>query len=100
MSETHSEISTGVYTSAKKNGEIYYRSSVTYSNKHISLGSFHTYELAHAAYILSKKILGGTLTIQEYPQDSVLQTSTLALGLLNMSLLVWQSSSCLRQRKM
>ena len=72
MSETHSEISTGVYTSAKKNGEIYYRSSVTYSNKHISLGSFHTYELAHAAYILSKKILGGTLTIQEYPQNSPL----------------------------
>lgn len=30
---------TGVYEARKKSGEIYYRASFTYKNKHISLGS-------------------------------------------------------------
>lgn len=40
----------GVYQAVKKNGDIYYRSSITYRNKHISLGSFETEELASQAY--------------------------------------------------
>ena len=32
----------GVYIARKKNGEIYFRSSITYRNRHISLGSFQT----------------------------------------------------------
>ena len=40
----------GVYAAHKKNGEIYYRSSITYKNKHISLGSFATEEQANCAY--------------------------------------------------
>ncbi len=40
----------GVYESKKKNGERYYRSSITYKGRHISLGSFDNAESAHVAY--------------------------------------------------
>ena len=40
----------GVYQAKKKNGTIYYRSSLTYRAKHISLGSYGTPESAHEAY--------------------------------------------------
>lgn len=40
----------GVYTAKKKNGTLYYRSSITYRNKHISLGSFQTETAAGKAY--------------------------------------------------
>ena len=47
----------GVYQAKKKDGSIYYRSSITFSNKHISLGSFKTQESAHKAYEKADKIL-------------------------------------------
>lgn len=47
----------GVYTAKKKDGSLYYRASITYRNKHISLGSFPTEELAHAAYLEADRIL-------------------------------------------
>ncbi len=47
----------GVYQAAKKDGTIYYRSSITYRNKHISLGSFPEEADAHAAYLEAEKIL-------------------------------------------
>ena len=34
----------GVYQAKKKDNTIYFRSSITYSGKHISLGSFDTEE--------------------------------------------------------
>ena len=40
----------GVYLATKKDGTVYYRSSITYRSKHISLGSFSTEEDAHCAY--------------------------------------------------
>lgn len=40
----------GVYESKKKNGETYYRSSLTYQGKHISLGSFDDAMKAHLCY--------------------------------------------------
>lgn len=40
----------GVYESKKKNGETYYRSSLTYQGKHISLGSFDEAMKAHLCY--------------------------------------------------
>lgn len=40
----------GVYLAYKKNGELYYRSSITYKNKHISLGSFSKEADANTAY--------------------------------------------------
>lgn len=40
----------GVYETTKKDGSVYYRSSVTYKGRHISLGSFENAQSAHLAY--------------------------------------------------
>ena len=40
----------GVFPATKKDGTIYYRTSINYSGKHISLGSFASEEMAHLAY--------------------------------------------------
>lgn len=40
----------GVYTATYKNGKTYYRSNLTFRDKHISLGSFPTERKAHQAY--------------------------------------------------
>ena len=50
----------GVYKGVKKDGTLYFRSSVTYRSKHISLGSFETEKEAHRAYKEAKKILSNT----------------------------------------
>lgn len=49
----------GVFTAMKKDGTIYYRSSITYQNKHISLGSFSKEIDAHLAYKAADRILSG-----------------------------------------
>lgn len=57
----------GVYRAQKKDGSIYYRSSITYSGKHISLGSFATEKEAHRAYLEADKLFHDyTLTIEHY----------------------------------
>lgn len=56
---------TGVFLAKKKNGSIYYRSSITYKNKHISLGSFSTEEQAHQAYNEASLLLNSALTIED-----------------------------------
>ena len=40
----------GVFPATKIDGTIYYRSSINYSGKHISLGSFSSEDTAHLAY--------------------------------------------------
>lgn len=40
----------GVFLSKKNDGTVYYRSSFTYKNKHISLGSFSAEDMASCAY--------------------------------------------------
>ena len=47
----------GVYAAEKKDNSIYYRASITYRRKHISLGSFPTADKAHAAYTEAERIL-------------------------------------------
>lgn len=47
----------GVFQAQKKDGTIYYRSSITYRSKHISLGSFDTEEEAHMVYQEAKELL-------------------------------------------
>lgn len=47
----------GVSIAKQKNGTIYYRSSITYRNKHISLGSFPSEEDAGTAYLDALKII-------------------------------------------
>ena len=55
----------GVYTAVKKDNTIYYRSNITFSGKHISLGSFSTEEEAHLAYKEAESLLQGTTTLEE-----------------------------------
>lgn len=78
-SHTHSEkkeaaMLQGVYTAKKKNGTLYYRSSITFSGKHISLGSYSLEKSASDAYQLANKILyDNTITLEMFsPETSVL----------------------------
>lgn len=48
---------TGTFQAKQKNGEIYFRSSITFRGKHISLGSYPTEELAHWAYLSASALL-------------------------------------------
>lgn len=48
----------GAYIAYKKNGTAYYRASITYRSKHISLGSFDTEENANLAYQDAARMLG------------------------------------------
>lgn len=57
----------GVYTATKKDGTLYYRSSITYKNKHISLGSFTSEADAGTAYQIADTLLHDTsLTLEAY----------------------------------
>ncbi len=47
----------GVFPATKKDGTAYYRASVTFHSKHISLGSFPDEATAHAAYLLAGRLL-------------------------------------------
>lgn len=47
----------GVYKAKKKDSSIYYRASITYRGKHISLGSFSDESDANQAYLDAKSIL-------------------------------------------
>ncbi len=61
---------TGVYRAQKKDGTIYYRSSITFSGKHISLGSFATEENAHESYLLADRILhDSSLSLISYSEE-------------------------------
>jgi len=63
----------GVYTARKKDGTLYFRSSVTYHAKHISLGSFPSEQAAHQAYQEASRIINDTsVTFQSYLEDSPL----------------------------
>ncbi|MFA9375716.1 MAG: hypothetical protein ACERKZ_03065 [Lachnotalea sp.] len=60
----------GVYISYKKDGTKYFRSSVTYKSKHISLGSYHEEILAHKAYLEALELLSNiSLTIIAYSSN-------------------------------
>lgn len=56
----------GVYLAKKKSGEIYYRASFTYNNKHISLGSFSRSEEANRAYHFAIRLVNSTEGIDDY----------------------------------
>ncbi len=62
----------GVYQATKKNGTIYYRASITHKSKHISLGSYDTESLAHAAYLEAYELLNADATIRSYNAQHIL----------------------------
>lgn len=60
-------MSIGVYQACKKNGSIYYRASLTYHSKHISLGSADDEVTADALYQEGMRILSDAgITIDNY----------------------------------
>ncbi|MBR6238912.1 MAG: hypothetical protein IKQ83_07700 [Lachnospiraceae bacterium] len=63
----------GVYTATKKDGTVYYRSSFTYKNKHISLGSFDNPEDAHRVYTSANLLVSSMhLNIDDYSANQLL----------------------------
>ena len=64
----------GVFSATKKNGEKYYRASLTYCRRHISLGSFPTPSQAHEAYREGCAILSE----QKYTLHNFSPTSSLS----------------------
>lgn len=53
----------GVYLAEKKDGTLYYRASIHFQNKHLSLGSFSTEEDANRAYQEASRILSDSSTV-------------------------------------
>lgn len=63
----------GVYTALNKDGQLYYRASITYSGKHISLGSYVDEIAANSAYIIAGEILrDDTVKIDDYPSKCMI----------------------------
>lgn len=63
----------GVYSAVKKDNTTYYRASITYRRKHISLGSFDTMEQANEAYLEADHILNSkSLSLHDYIENSPL----------------------------
>lgn len=63
----------GVFTAKKKDNTIYYRASITYRRKHISLGGFDTMSDANAAYLEADRLLHhDKMTISQYQDTSPL----------------------------
>lgn len=64
---------TGVYTAKKKDGTIYFRASLTYRNKHISLGNHEDKEKAHGIYLTASALLNdSSIRLEDYTEDSPL----------------------------
>lgn len=69
----HIKCPEGVYPATRKNGQKYYRASLTYRRKHISLGSFSNVTEAHNAYLEGLRLLKDTsVTVASYVSCSPL----------------------------
>ena len=63
----------GVFAAKKKDGTVYYRASITYRKKHISLGGFDTMRTANAAYLVATSLLNrDRASINQYRDTSPL----------------------------
>lgn len=60
----------GVYEATKKDGSLYYRASLTYKGKHISLGSYSIAAEAHEAYLEGLQLLNSASSLMDYPSTS------------------------------
>ncbi len=74
----------GAFKAKTKDNKIYYRSSITYKNKHISLGSYDTEEEANKAYLFAKKILStNDINLLTYSSDSHILSYGKIISLIN-----------------
>lgn len=73
----------GVYLAKKKDGKIYYRSNITFNNKHISLGSFPTEQLAHEAYLEAGQILAANDSPADYGRRALTLSFDKIISLIN-----------------
>lgn len=63
----------GVYQAQKKDGSTYYRASITYKQKHISLGSYSSASMACAAYLEASSLLSSReLSLSDYSKFRLL----------------------------
>ena len=63
----------GVYAAIRKDGTTFYRASLTYRAKHISLGGYESAEDAHQAYLIAGRLLSDTsVSLNDYKADSLL----------------------------
>lgn len=60
----------GVFAANKKDGTLYYRASLTYKSKHISLGSFSTEKEAYNAYLNGSQIVNSSISIADYDEEN------------------------------
>lgn len=65
----------GVFKAVKKNGTEYFRASITFRNKHISLGSYKDELTASKAYDAARAIVKGTHSIEDYSSSCPLEFS-------------------------
>lgn len=68
----HTDNKSGVYTARKKDNSIYYRASITYRRKHISLGSFDTQDAASQVYWEATRILATDDSLDQIGRYSVI----------------------------
>ncbi|MBD5136139.1 MAG: hypothetical protein HDT39_09315 [Lachnospiraceae bacterium] len=67
LDDLNTTLPKGVFTAQKKDGTLYYRSSLTYKNRHISLGSYEDKNMASLAYIEGRNILDNSnISISDY----------------------------------
>lgn len=63
----------GVYETRRKDGSAYFRASLTYRNKHISLGSHDDRQKAHEIYLAASALLrDASVRLEDYQADSPL----------------------------
>lgn len=66
----------GVFLAKKTTGLTYYRASITFRNKHISLGSFSDEDSAHKSYLFASEILGNpSYKVDDYNESTFLSHS-------------------------
>ena len=68
-----SKLDKGIFRAVKKDGTVYYRASLTYRGKHISLGSYRDAGQAHSAYEEGIRLLNdSSLSLKSYRETSSL----------------------------
>lgn len=75
----------GVFSATKKDGALYFRSSLTYKSKHISLGSYETEALAHQAYLEGTALISDlSINLENYGEFTSVLPYDKCISLLNM----------------